>query len=62
MRTIWFVKSTTDVGDEAYYVGASSREEALLMAAARDHLGSDVTAKEIPNKFGIQPGEWRSAY
>lgn len=61
MKTIWLVKSETEAGIEAFYAGAYSREDALLMAAERDHTGDGVTAKEIPNKFGIQPGDWRSA-
>ena len=61
MKTIWLIKATTEVGDEAYFVGATCREDALLMAAEHDLTGDGVTAKEIPNKFGIQPGDWRSA-
>ncbi|WP_374530584.1 hypothetical protein [Novosphingobium sp.] len=61
MKTIWLVKIATEIGVEAYYAGAASREDALLMAAERDLTGDAVTATEIPNKFGIQPGEWRSA-
>ena len=61
MKTIWLVKAQTDLGIEPFFVGASSREEALIMAAARGYDGDAVEAKEVPNKFGIQPGDWRSA-
>jgi len=61
LRTIWFVQAETDHGLEAYYVGVDTREDALIMAAERGYDGDAVTAKEIPNKFGIQLGEWRSA-
>ena len=33
----------------------------MIMAAERGYDGDSVTAKEIPNKFGIQLGDWRSA-
>jgi hypothetical protein len=61
MKTIWLVKAQSDVGIEAFYVGAVNREEALIMAAERGYDGDTVEAKEIPNKFGIQSGDWRSA-
>lgn len=61
MKTVWLIKATTDIGIEAFYVGAANREEALLIAAERGYEGDQIEAKEIPNKFGIELGEWRSA-
>lgn len=58
---IWLVTARSDIGIEAFYVGAESRVEALVMAAEHGYDGEMVTAKEIPNKFGVQPGDWRSA-
>lgn len=61
LRTIWLVQAQTDNGLEAFYVGVDSAEDALIMAAERGYDGDSVTAKEIPNKFGVQLGDWRSA-
>ena len=61
LRTIWPVENKTEIGIEAYYVGADNQEDALVMAAERGYDGESVTARELPNKFGVQLGEWRSA-
>lgn len=58
---IWLVTAKTEVGVEKYFAGAESLEDALLMAAQRGFTGDAVRAKEGPNKFGVQRGEWRSA-
>ena len=61
MNVIWLVNIKTDIGLEAYYAGAESQTDALLMAAKHGYAGDAVNVKQIPNKFGIQPYEWRSA-
>lgn len=61
LRTIWLVKAETESGTEAFYVGVDTEEDALVMAAERGYDGDGVTAKQIPNKFGIQLGDWQSA-
>ena len=61
LRTIWLIKAQTEVGIEAFYVGADNLEDALILAAERGYDGDGVEAKEIPNKWGVQLGEWRSA-
>lgn len=61
MKMIWRIAFESQIGKESYNVGAESREDALVMAAERGHTGDGVAADKIPNNFGIQPGEWRSA-
>jgi hypothetical protein len=51
----------TTTGKEYYYAGAENDAVALLLAARAGHEGDAVTVKMIPNKFGVQAGEFRRA-
>lgn len=53
------VKVETALGVEWFYAGAHDRAEALIMAANAGHEGDQIETKEIPNRFGVQPGEFR---
>jgi hypothetical protein len=62
MQMIWTVKVPSELGgDEWYYAGAESKEEALAMAIKRGIEHPDIEAKQVLNRFGIQRGDFRSA-
>ncbi len=58
-RLIAVVTINDQFGVRIFYAGCETQEDALIMAAQRDHVGAGVTAKIGPNKFGIQHGEWK---
>lgn len=45
MNVIWLVNIKTDIGLEAYYAGAESQTDALLMAAKHGYTGDAVNVK-----------------
>ena len=55
------VRVTNSFGVSLFYAGVSNRAEAFLMAARHGYEADEVGVQEVPNKFGIQPGEWRQA-
>jgi hypothetical protein len=58
---ISMVKVHDDVGEQWYYAGTDQTITAMEMALERGHESESVEVKQIPNKFGIQFGEWRQA-
>lgn len=61
MKMIYLIKAKTSLGDEYFWAGAENEVDALLMAAQRDYSGENVSAKQVPNKVGVQLGEWKRA-
>lgn len=48
-------------GEHWYYAGTNDAATAQRMALDQGHNPDVVTIKQIPNKFGIQHGEWVQA-
>jgi hypothetical protein len=60
-KVISMVKIHDAVGEQWYYAGTDQTVTAIEMALGRGHESENLTIKQIPNKFGIQFGEWRQA-
>lgn len=60
-KVISMIKVNDELGEHWYYAGTDNNYDAEQIALTQGHKAEAVTIKQIPNKFGIQHGEWRQA-